>query len=242
MAVIYSVISSSEDLVRKEDDTSKIQIMIYDTDFIGTHEWYIQGYPDGEFKSYNNLTRAETATIFSRLLHLNPITQGSASYSDVANLHWAYGYIEAMTNAGLMQGMGEGSFMPDSPIKRAELATMIARYLDINKGNESKPVETHFSDTSQNWAQSAIEEIYRYQITEGYEDGSFRPNNSLKRDEAVTLINRSLYRGPIVVPAPTFPDVDPNYWAWGHIEESAHTHTYMIDEDGKEILIKILKK
>ncbi len=240
MVVINSVISSSEDLMNTEDDSSKIQIMIYDEEHVGTHDWYIQGYPDGAFKSDNNLTRAETAAIFSRLLHLDTMTEKEASYLDAVPSHWAFGYIEAMTEEGLMKGMGEGNFMPDRAITRAELSMMIARYLDLERSSEVKPVESHFSDISQNWAQSVIEEIYRYQIVNGYEDGSFKPDSSLRRDEAVTIINRALYRGPIAVAAPTFPDVNPDYWAWGDIEESAHTHSYRIDGDGKEILVEMI--
>lgn len=76
--------------------------------------------------------------------------------------------------------------------------------------------------------------MYRYGIIQGYPDGTLKPNSSITRTEAVTCINRMLYRGPIGEGRDVFPDVKRTYWGAGNIEEAYHSHQYIINEDGTE--------
>ena len=68
----------------------------------------------------------------------------------------------------------------------------------------------------------------------GYEDGSFRPGGKILRTEAVTMINRMLYRGPLKTDRVTFFDVTPRDWYHGHVEEASESHSYTMGPDGTE--------
>ena len=100
---------------------------------------------------------------------------------------------------------------------------------------EVTPFEIHYSDIEGHWALNLIEEVNRYKIIAGYEDGTFRPDEKIKRSEAVTLINKMLYRGPLKVEKSSFVDVETDHWAFGHIEEASRDHILNLDDDGNEI-------
>ena len=233
---ISAEITAEQALVNTEDDTSDVYILLYSNRFEGIHERYVEGYDDGTFKAANSITRAETAAIFARLLDLD-VSVSITEYSDVASGHWAGKYIAAVTQAGLMNGYNDGTFSPDDPITRAEFATIIARYFQIERDNSVTPLITHFSDISESWAMSTIEEVRRMHIITGYADGTFLPEAYILRSEAVTIINRMLYRGPIDDGAQMFPDVTEDSWYCGQVEEASRTHTYSINDDGTETVI-----
>jgi len=236
-------ISSKETLgmpendVRANDDKSTIKVMLYSNRFTpGSHSAYILGYKDKTFKPLQNVTRAEVATMFARIMGLTINNNAEGSYVDVSKKHWAFGYIEAVTKSGIFKGYMDSTFHPDAPITRAELATVIFNYLQLKN---IKPSKVHFTDIEGHWAKNYIEEIYRFKLIQGYGDGSFKPNNKIIRAEVVAMINRMLYRGPLKVEEGSFPDVSPKYWAFGDIEEAARDHKYIRDEkDGSEILVK----
>jgi len=229
-------ITASSELVNLEDDRSKLDLLLFTDRFQAEmHKRYIKGYPDGQFKPLRSITRAEIAAIFARIMDLKGTVEGKTAYPDVPTGFWAAEYIEAVTKKGLFSGYKDKTFRPNSPISRAELATVIARYLELSGG---APDELHFKDISHHWAKDAIEQIYRYKIVKGYADGSFKPNENLIRAEAVTMINRLLHRGPLTKIEQTFPDVVPDYWAFGEVEESANTHEYTRNDDGSETLKK----
>ncbi|UUZ97496.1 S-layer homology domain-containing protein [Paenibacillus sp. P25] len=98
----------------------------------------------------------------------------------------------------------------------------------------------HFTDTQGHWASNVIEDVYRHHIIEGYPDGTFKPNASMIRSEAVTMINRSLYRGPLMNAEVTFPDMTPEHWAFGQVEESAVTHESNRNPDASETMTKLI--
>ncbi|WP_174818622.1 S-layer homology domain-containing protein, partial [Paenibacillus kobensis] len=201
----------------------------------GEHEHirYIQGYPDGNFKPNRSLTRAELAAIMARLI--GKYDGADPGYKDVDSDFWAYGYIKAVTEAGLFTGYEDNRFLPNQPVSRAELAVVMVRYLGLKTGT---PVELHFTDVKGHWAMSSIEALFRNSMITGYENGTYKPSNSIKRVEAVTLINHMLYRGPLHDIEPTFPDVPANYWGFGHIEEASVSHESTYDEQGEEHFIK----
>ncbi len=237
LKTIRTEISSTEELITPEDDQSEISLLLYSNRFEGIHERYMKGYPDGNFNSERNITRAEVATIFARLLKLD-LTVTSSMYGDVDSSHWAAGYIQAVANAGLIKGYEDGTFAPDRYITRAELATVIARYFEIDRASSINPLEIHFTDTEESWADSNIEEVYRYAIVTGYEDGTFKPGNNILRSETVTMINRMLYRGPVENGEQRFLDTQFSDWYFGQVEEASKSHSYTINEDGSETVIQ----
>ena len=230
---VKAEITSTVKLSNTEDDTSSLTFMLYSNRFDGSHKRYIRGYPDSTFGPSRNLTRAETAAIFARLLDLD-VSSTATSYSDVDPALWSAGYIAAVSNYGLMKGYVDGSFLPENPITRAEFATIAARYFQIERSNSVVAIEEPFSDTGDCWAKSTIDEVYRCGIIKGYSDGTFKPNNSISRAEAVTMLNRMLYRGPVSTDKNLFTDISSSDWFYGQVMEASMSHSYMINSDATE--------
>lgn len=231
-------ISAGNPLVKTADDSSGITVLLFSGRYgAQLHKRYIAGYPDGLFKADRAITRAETAAIFARILDLQKTVTGEVYYSDVAPDFWAAEYIETATRVGLFGGYEDGTFKPDAAITRAELGTVILRFLKIK---EAPGIREHFTDTADHWGKDVIAQIFRHHIIDGYPDGTFRPDQGMIRSEAVTMINRMLYRGPLLGADVSFPDMTPDHWAFGQVEESAITHEYTRNADGSEALKKYI--
>ncbi|NQS76754.1 MAG: cadherin-like domain-containing protein [Peptococcaceae bacterium] len=239
---LNSLITSTSTLINTADDQSDLSVLIYQegAEGEGLHKRYIKGYPDGLVKPDREITRAEIAAIFARLLELQSYATKDIHYNDVGDEHWAAGYIRAVSYKGLFTGYGNGCFQPDASITRAELATVVGNYLGIENQGNGKPVKTHFSDTNGHWGEYNIEQIFRHGIIKGYEDATFRPNNSMIRSEAMTMINRMLNRGPLTGVEQSFPDMPKSHWAFGEIEEAVRTHTYYYTSDGCEKMAQFI--
>ncbi|MNO20980.1 Cellulosome-anchoring protein precursor [compost metagenome] len=204
-----------------KESAASIKLLVY-SDRAGNlkHQRYILGYPDGTFKSSRYLNRAELAAIVARLIGEYGVE--AKSYSDVTQSSWAYDYINTVTKYNIFEGGTDGKFRPNDPVSRGELAVVMARYLKLETG---KPIELHYTDvTSGYWATPAIESLYRNGMITGYPDGTFKPSNGIIRSEAVTLINRMLYRGPLTEVEQTWPDIAPAFWAFEQIEEASLSH------------------
>ncbi|WP_274361895.1 S-layer homology domain-containing protein [Paenibacillus thermotolerans] len=200
------------------------------------HQRYILGYPDGEFKPARSLTRAELAAILARLTE-NVEIEDDLKYTDIAPGHWAANYIKIVTKHGYFHGFADGTFRPEEAVTRGELATVMTRFLGIQV---SKQGEWHFNDIEGHWAAEAIEQLYRNKFVSGYPDGSFKPNDKIVRSEAVTLINRMLYRGPLHGLEPMFPDIPESHWAFGQVQEATQSHESTRNLDGSEAWLKTL--
>ncbi|MCS7459565.1 Ig-like domain-containing protein [Paenibacillus doosanensis] len=189
----------------------------------GTHFYYVTGYPDGMFKPERNVSRAEVATVFTRILYDTiDAPEAKSAYADVPESHWAKNYIAAATKEGIMQGYPGNVFLPEGPITRAEMAAVVVRYKHL-----ALLQETGFNDTEQSWAKAYISTAKKSNLLDGYLDGSYRPDQPLTRAEFVTIVNRLLSRGPLKgVLQPSWPDVPKNYWAWENIEEASRQHEY----------------
>jgi len=225
-------------LINKDDDESKTIFLLYSNRFgENFHGKYIAGYEDNTFRPLNNITRAEVATIMANILGLKQEISGSRTYPDVSKNHWAYNNIIAVTEKGLFTGYEDGTFRPDNFITRAEFATVLAKYLKLKNVEHE---ESNFADIENHWAQNYIEEIYRVRLIEGYlENGVrlFKPDNYITRSEAVTIINKMLFRGPLEGAKVPFTDVEEGYWAYGHILESSIDHYYVRNKDQKETIV-----
>ncbi|USB33588.1 Ig-like domain-containing protein [Paenibacillus sp. YPG26] len=199
------------------------------------HQRYILGYPDTEFKPAKSLTRAELAAIVARLTE-NPVQSGNSSYSDVPSSHWAADYITTATKQGYFSGYADGTFRPEAPVTRGEIATVMAKFLKIDL---AQAVRVHFTDLKGHWASTAIEHLYNGKFLSGYPNGTFKPDINIKRAEAVTMINRMLYRGPLSGLKPQFPDVPATHWGFGDIQEATQSHESN-RKDGGEIWVQTL--
>lgn len=229
-------ITSNDELINLRDDRSELRVMVFSNDYdTFRHTRYIQGYPDGEFKPNRNITRAEIATIFARILNLRSLVDNNVMYSDVPLDQWYADAVEAATKRGLFTGYEDGTFRPDQPITRAELTSVIFRFMALP---ERPPVRTHFVDLVGHWGADIIEDIRRNNIARGYGDATFKPDQYIIRSEAVTMINRLLYRGPLNGAEQSYPDVPVGHWAFGDVEESTRSHEASRNRDSSEQLLQ----
>ncbi len=213
------------------ESNSEVKVNVFSNRYDNLqHTRYIFGYPDGQFKPLRSLTRAELAAIVARLTENEQILT-VLDYTDVPETHWAANYIKIVTKHGYFTGFSDGTFRPDQEITRAELASVMARFLDLQFDASS---ELQFTDTSNHWAKDAIEALYNNKFVAGYPDDTFKPNQAIRRSEAVTLINRMLYRGPLRGLEPLFPDVPAEHWAFGDVQEATSSHESVRNMDGSE--------
>lgn len=193
------------------------------------HSAYINGYPGGFFKPDTPITRAEMATILAKVAE-KEATGSGVTFSDVPSSYWGADAIAKVAKMGLMNGYIDGTFKPNQPLTRAEMASLTAM-LSPNSTTSGRG----FSDITGHWAQAAIKKAQDIGIMNGYSDGTFRPNSKLTRAEAVTAINRVLGRGPLMgVTQPGWNDVPVSHWAFGDIEEASTDHISKPSTQGGE--------
>ncbi|CAM3176753.1 Ig-like domain-containing protein [Paenibacillus lupini] len=229
---------ASQALLNPEAAKASVKVLLFKTgDETVEHQRYILGFPDGKFKPSQKLTRGELAAIIARLLNGGSTTL-KADYKDVPSTQWASGYIRIVTDSGIFKGFADGTFRPNQPVTREELATVMVRYLQIET---SMPITPQFGDSEGRWSSSAIEALFRNGLTTGYPDGTFQPGKDIVRLEAVTLINRLLYRGPLTDVEPSFPDVAKSNWAFGQVEEATRSHEATRTSDGNEHFVKAIE-
>lgn len=155
------------------------------------HFNYIIGTPEGLSLPTANVTRAEVATIFFRLMTDDARAKFDSldnNFSDVAKGQWYNRAISTLANAGIIKGDPAGTYRPGDAITRAEMAAIIARFGDFKEGGKT------FNDISGHWAQKYIELAASNGWINGNPDGTFKPNNNITRAETVAMINRVLDR------------------------------------------------
>ncbi|MCV9948587.1 S-layer homology domain-containing protein [Paenibacillus sp. BT-177] len=199
------------------------------------HEKYITGYQDGTFRPDQSITRAETAAMMARIMKLET-KEGSTTYKDVPNMYWAKDSIIALTTQHLMNGYADGTFRPEQPITRAEMAAILASWKQL-KGTQT--AASPYTDIEKHWARDSIVALANAGWITGYNDNSFQPNKYITRVETVTILNTILKRGPLegTIQA-TWKDVPVDYWAFKNIEEASRTHTSTINSEGTETFVK----
>lgn len=194
------------------------------------HFAYVIGYPDGTVHPNGQITRAEVATIFFRLLR-DEVRDGafttSNSYSDVAYGKWYNNPISTMSALGIITGYPDGTFKPNKPITRAEFAAIAARFDETQSGKSAT-----FSDVIGHWAAKEIGIAYANDWIKGYPDGTFKPDQNITRAEAMTMINRVLERKP-ESPADLLTNMnkwtdnmDTSKWYYLDVQEATNSHGY----------------
>ena len=221
------------------------------------HFAYIIGYPDGNVKPQGNITRAEVATIFFRMLTdevRNEFWSQTNPYNDVKMTDWFNNAISTLTNLGVVNGYTDGGFHPNAKITRAEFATMAVRFFLITEEMYGEITEDAFSDIANHWANKYINMAYLLEIVDGYPDGTYRPNKVITRAEAMTIVNNTLRRAPCVAGIEpveehedflSWPDnMDKSQWYYAAVQEATNSHVYTNYADaenaGKELWTDIL--
>ena len=206
------------------------------------HFAYVQGYSDGNVHPYGLISRAETTTIFFRLLtdevrDDNLLT--SNTYTDVTNDYWANTAISTMTGLGIVQGRSATTFDPKAPITRAQFAAICARFdTGVSSGSRT------FSDISGHWAEKYIERAAELGWIQGFADGTFRPDTYITRAQAMTMINRVLNRTPedeedLLEGMKVWPDCNPGDWFYLAVQEATNSHDYK--DRGGEVWTKLTR-
>ena len=200
------------------------------------HYAYVVGYPDGLVYPQKNITRAEVATIFFRLLTDETREANmtkSNSYNDMKDGAWYTCAVSTLSKMGIIKGYEDGSFKPDASISRAEFAAIAARF---DPDGDKTPAT--FSDVSSHWAKDEISIAANHGWIKGYEDGSFKPDQKITRAETMTLVNRVLKRLPetkddLHKDMKTWPD-NQNESAWFYlaVQEATNSHYQKLKKDG----------
>ena len=181
----------------------------------GGSKAYISGYEDGTFRPDNTITRAESAAIIARCsADFDENKMYASDFTDVLGDEWYANYVGYAAEKGYISGYEDGTFKADRNITRGELAVILSKYGSFD-GNG---ICTEFSDvTNDYFATGYIKALYDENIVSGYEDGTFKPDNSVTRAETVTMMNKVL-ANPIAENAENpFGDVSPNHWAYNQI-------------------------
>ena len=228
-----------EEIEIDNDNDNESLIPIDPTPVIHTHYAYMIGFEDGTVRPQANITRAEATTIFFRLIsdtHRNGIWSRSNSFSDVALTGWYNTAISTMDNGGLVAGYPDASFRPNQSITRAELTALVVRFMGY--GHLTNVQGNTFSDAEGHWAQDAITVASRRGWVNGFEDGTFRPDQPITRAETAALVNRMLGRLPedhtdLLDDMVTWPDsMNVNAWYYLYIQEATNSHYHVMKADG----------
>ena len=200
------------------------------------HYAYVVGYPDGMVYPQKNITRAEVATIFFRLLEDETREANmtkSNSYNDMKEGAWYTCAVSTLSKMSIIKGYEDGSFKPDASISRAEFAAIAARF---DPDGDKTPAT--FSDVSSHWAKDEISIAANHGWIKGYEDGSFKPDQKITRAETMTLVNRVLKRLPetkddLHKDMKTWPDNQKeSAWFYLAVQEATNSHYQNLKKDG----------
>lgn len=193
------------------------------------HYAYVIGFSDGSVCPYANITRAQVATIFFRLLtedvRREYLTTAN-TFPDVNGDYWANTAISTMARLGVIHGRNSGLFDPNAPITRAEFAAICSRF-----DHSEVTAQSGLTDIAGHWAEEEIERAVALGWVQGFGDNTFRPNENITRAQAVTMINRVLNRLP-ETPADLLPgmntwtDCHEGDWYYLAMQEATNSHDY----------------
>ena len=199
------------------------------------HKAYIFGYNDGTFRPDNNMSRAEAAAIFARLIseQKGEKISGKSNFNDVSKNEWYSDYIGYLSKYGIIKGYSNSTFRPDDNVSRAEFVAMTVRFNSLFNDVKKGSYTVKYTDVATNyWAYSDVASAKHAGWLNGYADGTFKGDNAITRAEVVTVVNRATGRkadeGYItknVSVLNKFTDIRNNsMWYYTDVMEAANTH------------------
>ena len=233
MVTFYYNYSAGNQNNNQNTNQSGTHIGMLETDL---HIPYIKGYEDGTVRPDNNITRAEVAVIFFRLLKgtdKNALIGGR--FGDVNNREWYAQAVNYLASIGVLNGYEDGNFRPGQPITRAELVAIVSRFDELETtGNVS------FTDVAGHWAERYITSAAAKGWISGFGNGAFEPDAKTTRAQTITVINNVLNRKIHKRDIPAylyneFSDLSSSHWAFEAIIEASIDHEYTRGNDGYEI-------
>ena len=202
------------------------------------HYQYLIGYPDGTFAPNRGMTRAEVATMFTRLLKDRPVKwlHYSSGLSDIYAGDWYADTVGYAVEKGIVSGYPDGTFKPNQPITRAEFASIASRFAQLTDDQDISFIDLDAS----HWGYKAVRSAASHGWISGYPDGSFRPEQAISRAEVTSITNRMLnryadldwidaHRNEVI----RFSDVDRSDWFFEPVMEATMGHDFTRDADGK---------
>lgn len=186
---------------------------------------YINGYTDNTFRPDDAFTRAAVATVIANILGYDPQGDYEGIEFDDLSDHWGSKAIAFCVSQGLMSGYTDNTFRPDDPISRQEFAVVLTRLSgDLQSG------ELPFADVESiaPWAMDGVYTVYANGWINGYDDGTFLPERSVTRAEAVKMLNGYLNRPADreAIESQTgytiWSDVPETHWAYFEIIEASN--------------------
>ena len=207
------------------------------------HKAYIFGYDDGTFRADNDMSRAEAAAIFARLIadEKGETVNGKATFKDVSSKDWHYKYIGYLEKYDIIRGYTDGTFKPDEAVTRAEFVAMAVRYYDLFNDVSKGSYTVNYTDLEKSyWAYSDIAYAKHIGWLNGYADGTFKGDNNITRAEVVTVVNRATgriadmdYVSKNASVLNKFTDLNQNHWSYPEVMEAANTHIGAVNNSGE---------
>jgi subtilisin family serine protease len=167
---------------------------------------YMTGYPDGTFRPEGTITRAELAVVYSKILNLNINFAGSQKFTDVDSDHWAYNYVQAVARTGIFSGYGDGTFKPDQPINRGELAATFSKFWAFKSIDVDSSLVANVLDVQDHWAANHIYKLFNAKVVEK-DLANYEPDAPATRGTVVQMVNNLLGRQAIDTASSKFIDV-----------------------------------
>ena len=206
------------------------------------HYSYMVGFADGTLQPYGNVTRGQVATIFFRLLTDEARAKywsQTNDYSDCSADLWCNNAISTLSNMGIIDGYEDGTFRPYAKITRAQFAKIAVGFFETTKSD----YQGYFSDVPANaWFSDYVEAAVNAGLIQGFQDGTYRPNDYITRAQACVIVNRALDRKPDMNyllgedKMITWTDCTPSHWFYADMMEATNSHDYeMIRVSGKTV-------
>lgn len=238
----YSVILKDKDGNEASGTTDTNGVVILPSK---EHKAYVVGYPDGTFKPDGDMTRAEAAAIFARLVseQKDESISGKPSFDDVSKNEWYYSYIGYLEKYGIINGYNDNTFKPNDSVTRAEFVAMTVRYYDLFNDVSKGGYTVNYTDLEKSyWAYSDIAYAKHIGWLNGYADGTFKGDNAITRAEVVTVVNKATgrtadesYIDKNTSVLNKYTDLKNNsHWGYYDICEASNDHKALIGSNGEE--------
>ena len=145
------------------------------------------------------------------------------AFDDVVPAHWAWQFVEEIFAAGLTAGFPDGTYRPDNPVTRAEMAVFLKKGIHGSAYSPPTPDGSHpFTDIAGHWAEAWIEDLYDEGFTSGFPDGTYGPDNQVTRAEMAVFLKKAIHGSAYTSPTPDgshpFGDIA-GHWAEAWIED-----------------------
>ena len=233
LCIVFSLVPTA--LAEKADDFTDVSRSDWYYQFVDyvTSKGYFNGVADKTFAPADNMTRAMFVTVLFRC-HGAKGDSSQSAFVDVAPGEWYTAAINWAAANRIVDGVGNGKFAPNDPITRAQMCTMIERYLALYKkawkvtlpetGSVSVMVDENAIPA---YALAAVKQCQRHGLVNGFEDGTFRPNELSTRAQVAAVIYRMSYLVQNAKPDNT-PSVNPGGTVTPPVNPPVTAYTYAL--------------